>query len=563
MSTFTTSLHLELVNFNISTWHDQVNGNFTILDAAFRALTNLITQGAWTNNTAYTIGQNVVDTIDGRIWTVKVNHTSAAAPTTFAADRLAHPTFWQLFTASVANRGVWTTATAYNVNDFVSDNNRFGVVVTAYTSGASYNVDVAGGKIVTLLDLTAYVTGGIGQSINVASSKATPVGADKFGYANSADSFNLVSFTYTQLLAAIFASPTMTGSPIAPSQLITDDSTKVATTAFVDDKCEVQRRTNLIVNPAMQISQENGNTAGGTSGYYAADEWSSNFVTSAGVLSFQRVQVVTPYNSANRIRLSVATADVALVAGEYCMIRHVIEGLKAVPLQWGTATAKDLLVRFGFKGPAGTYAVSVRNSAANRCYVREFTISGGQANTDTSQSLTFPGDTAGTWLKDTGIGIALHVVVAAGSTAQTTPNAWQASSAVGTASTSNGLGLNTNVFELFDVEAYCDSEGIGGVTAWTPPSVDEQFKQCQRYYQGGTSRWDGNALNAITHSSPVWYKVVMRATPTVTETNLGNTNFPATPAHIGGTAIGHYTSRIANATGGGLYSENFEAIARL
>ena len=34
MSTFTPLLNLELVDFNVITWHDQVNNNFSILDSA-------------------------------------------------------------------------------------------------------------------------------------------------------------------------------------------------------------------------------------------------------------------------------------------------------------------------------------------------------------------------------------------------------------------------------------------------------------------------------------------------------------------------------------------------
>lgn len=200
MTDFTTSLHLKLPDFDISPWHDDVNDNFTILDAAFRALTGLITQGAWTNNTPYTVGQQVVDTVDGIIWVVATAHTSAAAPTTFAQDRVANPSYWTQFTAAVTNRGVWTTATAYNTNDFVTDANRFGIVVTPYTSGASYNADVAGGKIATLIDMTGYVTNGIGQSIAAASTKATLINNDLLGIADSADSNNLKKLTYSQFL---------------------------------------------------------------------------------------------------------------------------------------------------------------------------------------------------------------------------------------------------------------------------------------------------------------------------------------------------------------------------
>lgn len=48
---------------------------------------------AWANSTAYTVGALVFD-VDGMVWKTLVAHTSAAVGTTFAADRVAHPTYW-------------------------------------------------------------------------------------------------------------------------------------------------------------------------------------------------------------------------------------------------------------------------------------------------------------------------------------------------------------------------------------------------------------------------------------------------------------------------------------
>ena len=44
--------------------------------------------------TAYTAGQSAVDPQDSSLWICEVSHTSAALPTTFAQDRIAHPTYW-------------------------------------------------------------------------------------------------------------------------------------------------------------------------------------------------------------------------------------------------------------------------------------------------------------------------------------------------------------------------------------------------------------------------------------------------------------------------------------
>jgi hypothetical protein len=64
---------------------------------------------------------------------------------------------------------------------------------------------------------------------------------------------------------------------------------------------------NKFVNPTMQVSQENANTAGTTNTYFAADQWQSNFVNSAlpETPTFQRVQQVTPRGSPNQVTLSI------------------------------------------------------------------------------------------------------------------------------------------------------------------------------------------------------------------------------------------------------------------
>ena len=103
MTEFTTNLHFSLVDFNVATWHDEVNDNFRSIDAilnAFTGLTGIL--GPWQNSTLYTVGQRVIDIDLDSLWEVAIQHTSAAAGT-FAAYRAAHPTHWTLVTAGIPN----------------------------------------------------------------------------------------------------------------------------------------------------------------------------------------------------------------------------------------------------------------------------------------------------------------------------------------------------------------------------------------------------------------------------------------------------------------------------
>ena len=212
----------------------------------------------------------------------------------------------------------------------------------------------------------------------------------------------------------------------------------------------------------MQVSQENGNTAGTTNGYYVADQFAVYRTTSAGTITAQRVQSVTPNGSKDRARITITAADASLAAGEFLTFNQNIEGQEVADFRYGSASAKQSILRFGFKGPQGTYAVSVKNSALNRSFVSLFTISAPQANTDTEQTITITGDTTGTWLTDTGIGLSIDIVLACGSTYQGTTG-WQAGNILGTSGVSNGMGTVSAVFEIFDVGLYADFASTGTV----------------------------------------------------------------------------------------------------
>jgi hypothetical protein len=233
---------------------------------------------------------------------------------------------------------------------------------------------------------------------------------------------------------------------------------------------------NRIVNPSMQISSINGNTAGTTTGYVPADNWGTFRVTSAGTITTQRVQSATAAGSKDRARITITVADASLAAGEYLTFTQSIVGQEVADLLYGTASAKNIVVRFGFKGPAGTYAVHIGNSAANRSYVALFTISAGQANADTTQTVSIVGDTTGTWLTDTGVGLTLDIVLACGSTFQGVTG-WQAGNLFGTSGVSNGMATVSAVFEIFDVGLYADPSATGTAPTFETPNFQDVYNR--------------------------------------------------------------------------------------
>jgi hypothetical protein len=155
----TPNYNLELIDFNKIPWHSREHDNWRSIDAIFAnfiVVTNL--QGVWQNATDVTVGQKFVDAELGTIFTVLIAHTTASTGL-FEADRTANTTYWGEFTVQVTSKGTYAQNTAYSPNDFILQGTRYGVVQNAYTSDTtaatatlSYDIDVAAGDIITLVD---------------------------------------------------------------------------------------------------------------------------------------------------------------------------------------------------------------------------------------------------------------------------------------------------------------------------------------------------------------------------------------------------------------------------
>jgi hypothetical protein len=287
-------------------------------------------------------------------------------------------------------------------------------------------------------------------------------------------------------------------------------------------------KNNLIDNPSMWVSQENGNTTVTANGTWPVDQLALGLATS-GAVSAQ--QVATPAGSKSpspyRVRLSVTTADTSLAAGEYAYLTTKIEGLRCGALKWGSADAKQLVLRFGFKGPAGTYTVSFRNSAADRSYLATFTITTGQANTETEQVLVIPGDVTGTWTIDNTAGLMIGFCFASGATF-TGVAGWQAGNLLSAAGATNGLASTSNVFELFDVGLYVDPDKTNLPPPYEVPDYDVTLERCSRYYFtingclifSSYAGAGGQVINTLQYKP-------MRTTPTVGYTGVSYANASA------------------------------------
>lgn len=149
----TSNYNLRIPIFDAPGWGRELERNMDIIDAIMFAVSGFaLVKGVWSNSTTYVDGDYIVDPDSNTIWRCLVSHTSAAVGK-FLEDRTNNPTYWLVVQRVVSNRGTWATGTNYSANDFVVDNDRYGVATTDFTSGASYDEDVSNGYFVTLIDL--------------------------------------------------------------------------------------------------------------------------------------------------------------------------------------------------------------------------------------------------------------------------------------------------------------------------------------------------------------------------------------------------------------------------
>ena len=287
-------------------------------------------------------------------------------------------------------------------------------------------------------------------------------------------------------------------------------------------------RRNLIINGAMNIAQRGTSFASAGNGVYHLDRflW---YDTGAGVVTISQDTDTPNGNFKYSMKHDVTTADSSIAAGDlYCTLQH-IEGLNSAKLGWGSSDAKTITVSFWVKSPkTGIHCIGFQNNAQDRTRVEEYTVS--SANTWEHKSITVPGDTSGTWLTTTGLGIRICWTLAAGSTFQKAAGSWGAGNVYASPNQVNCMDNTSNNFYITGLQL---EEG-SAVTDFEHLLIGEELSLCQRYYcksmrgdpanniptsdntsADGYHSW--TFFSATSARTPFFFHPqVMRAIPTVT-----------------------------------------------
>ena len=239
---------------------------------------------------------------------------------------------------------------------------------------------------------------------------------------------------------------------------------------------------NLIINGAMEVAQRGTSFAIGSG--FTLDRHQLEQATGGGAITIsQDTDVPAGKGFFNSMKFLVTTADDCASATDAYSWRHIIEGLNAIPLELGLASARTFTLSFWIKtSVAGTYAGGFANAANDRNYIFEYTTTGTGWE---FQEISLTGDTTGTWLKTSGRGMQIKFSLGSGADRHDTKDTWQAGEKWNTSAATDFISTNSATMYITGIQLELGSVA----TPFEYRSYGEELMRCERYYQiVGTGR---------------------------------------------------------------------------
>ena len=296
---------------------------------------------------------------------------------------------------------------------------------------------------------------------------------------------------------------------------------------------------NRLINGNMVIDQRN-NGASVTPAFdvstFSVDRFFA-YQTTDGAMTVQQV-AEAPSGFVNSVRITTTTADTSLGATQRAIFSQRIEGTNLSDLGFGTANAQPVTLSFWVRSSlTGTFGGALQNGAANRSYPFSYTINA--ANTWQLISVVVLGDTTGTWLTTTGIGLRVVWSLGCGSDFNGTAGAWTAAGFNSTTGAVSVIGTLNATWQITGVQLEAGSVA----TPFERRPYGTELSLCQRYavqLADGTNQViaTGQCVNTSGGGGVVRFPVEMRAAPTITASSAAHfslTNSTGSTAAMGGT----------------------------
>jgi len=273
---------------------------------------------------------------------------------------------------------------------------------------------------------------------------------------------------------------------------------------------------NRIINGAMVIDQRNAGASvtQTTANLYSVDRFLINGSVTTKFTAQQSTTVPAGFKNS-----LIITSSSAYTVGtsETFTLQQRIEGFNVSDLGWGAAGASAVTLSFWVRSSlTGTFGGSLRNSVGDRSYPFTYTISA--ANTWEQKTITVAGDTSGTWLTDSGIGLSLTFSLGTGATFSGTAGAWAGANYTSATGATSVVGTSGATFYITGVQL----EKGSTATSFDYRPYGTELALCQRYYYRITSTGSGSPFGAGAGSTNVGvienrFPVTMRTAPTALE----------------------------------------------
>ena len=249
---------------------------------------------------------------------------------------------------------------------------------------------------------------------------------------------------------------------------------------------------NRIINGAMVIDQRNaGASVTPSGGVFTVDRWLAVAYSAASKFSVQQNagSVTPPVGFVNYLGIT-STSAYTVTSSDFLCMNQSIEGYNIADLNFGSANAKTITLSFWVRSSlTGTFGGALANQDGSRSYPFSYTIS--SANTWEQKSITVAGDTTGTWLTTTGLGLALRFALGVGSTYTGTAGAWAAGANYFSATgATNIVATNGATLYITGVQLEVGSSATG----FEYVNYQTSLANCQRYFE--KSYQQGTALGA-------------------------------------------------------------------
>ena len=274
---------------------------------------------------------------------------------------------------------------------------------------------------------------------------------------------------------------------------------------------------NLVINGAMQVAQRGTSTTGvsDSQAYRTLDRF--KFSTNGAGPAFTESQSSTaPDGFSHSFKVDCTTADTSLDADAFIIVGQGFEGQNLQHLKKGTSSAESVTVSFWVRSSkTGTYICEFTDDDNSRIITETYTIL--SADTWEYKTITFAGDTTGSFDNDNGRSLSLNFWLAAGSdfTSGTySSGSWTSINNANRISSSmvNIADSTSNNWYITGVQLE-----VGEATPFEHRSYADELRRCQRYYEHSVPTW-GTTRNSdnVIHST-AYFKSTMRAIPTLTQ----------------------------------------------